>query len=211
MTCRKCENRINTGTKCYQCGYDNAGPLENFSTKSKNKNRRSPVLIAFMSLFIILAVISILSSIGVLLNMPGLAMITVFFTLIFRISNSIFHVSIPFIPYQINAIISIAVAVFEIYLCISMLRLRKRALKAYVILIVVLGILQILNMPFMLAGLTESVSILPIMFSLLLPFILKGLLLFIVNMTDGKYFGGTSYNEPISVIRARQRREREES
>jgi len=72
------------------------------------------------------------------------------------------------------------------------------------------------------AGLTAARAIiqvigsLPILFMYpaniltnLMPFILTGLLLFVIYKTDGKYFGGGKISEPISVIRARQRRERE--
>jgi len=205
MMCRKCESRINTGTKCYQCGHDNSKPLILNPAKSK-KNKKGPVLIAVMSLFILLAVITIAANIGAILRIPELANITLIFPILFGIPNNIFFVNIPFMPYPINPIITIGVAIFEIFLCISILRLEKKAFKIYVGLIIILSGLQLINILSLLAyGIFN-------LFRMLLAFILKGLLLLVVHMTDGKLLlGGTEFNDPISAILTRKKREKEKT
>ena len=87
MTCRRCENRIRTGTKCFQCGFDISKGLPPVQSAAKAKNRRSPALYGATVLFIILGVIMLITNIGVVFRIPALANMTIWLTIMFRMSN----------------------------------------------------------------------------------------------------------------------------
>ena len=204
MICKKCETRVNSGTKCFQCGYDNsngnnvpAAPVSSVPPAYK----RSPVLIASMSLFIIVGIIIILSRIGFILRITPLTQITAVFPVVFRVSSLMYFVDIPVMPFTIRhmrSFITIAAAALDIALCILMLwKLNKRAFKAYVWLTTIGGFLQLvrwISFPTMIIG-------------VLLPYLVKGLLLLIIHNLDGKHFGGGVFLfEPISAKLARKRK-----
>ena len=196
MICKKCESRLNMGAKCFQCGFDNnSAPIV---SAGKVKSKRSPVIIAVMSLFIFLSVIMIAQSIGIIFRIPALANLTFLFTMLTGVSNSIFFIGIPGVHYLVSVIITLAVAVFEIVLCIGILKLEKRAFKMYARLTVARIIWQMI----------VSIRVILIwpasLFTILAPYFLKCLLLFIVYMTDGKDFGGAAIHESVSAIRARK-------
>jgi len=206
IICKKCENRITTGTKCYQCGYDISKglPLDYTADKNKNKKKRSPVLIGIMTLFILFNIIPLLSDIGILIGNLDLINLTTLFSILTGITNSVFFVNIPVINPKILAVITIAVILFDIILCVYIIGLKKWAFKAYIGLTVIGSVLRI-------ADTILIITVAPwVIFRVLQLFIIKGVLLFIVYIIDGKHFGGDKLTEPISVIRARQRKEREE-
>jgi len=200
MICKKCEGRINTGVKCFSCGYDNANPFTDLNAAKKYK--RSPVLIGIMSLFIILALVTIISRIGVFAGNPALASFTVIFSILTGVSNSIFFVYIPGVHYMALAVLTIAVAVAEIALCVSILKLEKRALKIYSGLLIGVTALRLIA--------SINMIMWPVaLFRMLMPYLLKILLLFLVYKTDGRHFGSSALiDEPVSVKLMRRRLER---
>ena len=202
MTCRKCEIRINTGTKCFQCGYDvSKGPIQN--SKATAKNKRSPMLIGITGLFIIFSVIMITANLGVIFRIPVLANMTILLTFITGISNNIFFITLPGMNGVASGVIGAAVGVFQIILCVGILRLQRRAFNIYVGLTAAQAIMQVLGL--LLILIFNPMGIVGILW----PYILKGALLLVIYKTDSKHFGGGKISEPVSVIRARQRRERE--
>lgn len=202
MICRKCETLINSGTKCFQCGLDNnAAPTT--ATPAK-KHKGNPVLISVMALFIVIGIVTILSMAGVILSIAPLAMMKItLFQLLGMLINT-FFISIPGVNVSILAVITIAVAVLDIALCIFIIKLKKQAFKAYVGLTVVTIIIRAFTYLFI-------IPFVPAVFlGIMKPFLVKGVLLFVVYIVDGKrVWEGISFNEPVSVIRARQRQERE--
>jgi hypothetical protein len=157
------------------------------------KYKRSPALIGVMSLFIIMSVISIASTIGGLTGNIALANMTLILTLLTGINNSIFFIWISRAPYMIFVVLTIAVSVFQIYLCIRILGLNKRAFKIYAGMIVARGILNIMT--------SISWIIYPaVLFRVLTPYLVIGLLLFLVYKADGRHFGGSALiDEPVSA------------
>ena len=185
MICRKCESRINSGTKCYQCGYENDDNKRILTQNSANskKNKRSPALIVIILLFIVLGILTVVSSVGLIIGDMVLANLTALLSFLSGISNSLFFVYIPYIPFTILAGITIIVAILDIVLCMFILGLKKRAFQAYGVLIIIGGIMKIIN----------NISIVfyaPVfIFGQIFPFVLKGLLLFVIYKTDGNLFG----------------------
>ena len=118
MTCRKCENSITTGTKCFQCGYDASREQpQNFLHKSKYY--RSRPLTVFMCLNIAIHIIMILLS--------------------------VFLLSVDNLLVQILAVILIAESVFGIVLCVFILRLKKWAFNIYIGLSIVNAVIRLLS------------------------------------------------------------------
>ena len=73
MTCDKCGSAINSGTKCFNCGYDNKNvrmPSQKFLNKalSSPSAYRSMRLTVFMFLFIALNIVLILLSARIFFN-----------------------------------------------------------------------------------------------------------------------------------------------
>jgi len=138
------------------------------------KYRRSPVLVAVFSLFAIVDVYKIALNIGLIsgnsqfvvkLNMN----IFFYFTKIFIISQQVIY--IPFVPNPLHGIIQIAVILVDVlllYICIT--KLEKRAFQAYIGLTALIAVMQIPG---------------PVLTSYALTaFILKGILLFALYLTD---------------------------
>jgi hypothetical protein len=204
MTCRKCESSINTGTKCFQCGYDVSKGDKNSANRARTKI--SPAAIGLISVLIILGTITLFSNLGIILRIPAFAAIASFFSISTNVSNSVFYAFLG-IPPLISAVLSIILAVFEILLCIGIVGgAKKQAFKACVIFNVVLTSITVVG------GLIMYMFWIQGVFALVFPYLLKGLLLFAVYKIDGKFlgFGKDVFVEPISVKRARERRERAE-
>jgi len=147
----------------------------------------------------------IISRTGVILGNMGLANMTVYFTLVTGLSNSIFFVHIPGLPVIFNHAITIAAAIFQIILCIGILKLKIRAFKIYAGLIAVRCAIQIISVSGAIIASSALYFTPATVFYTALPFILKGILLFIIYIIDGKHFGGFAINEPASAIMARKR------
>ena len=197
MICKKCETRINLGTKCFQCGYDSDELIPSLPVTEK-KYKRSPILVASMLIFIGIGVIIILSRIGFVLHIIPLINITIIFPGVFRVPIITPFVAVSGIPGIIRDLITIAVAFLDIVLCIFILKLNKRAFKVYVWLVVIGVVLQLVNWissPIMIVG-------------ILVPYLLKGLLLLLIHNVDGKHFGGGAFLfAPISVKLARKKQD----
>jgi len=191
MICKKCEGRINSGAKCFNCGFDSSQPLVNSAVSKKHK--RSPALIGIMSLFIMMSIISIVSTIGGLTGNMALANMTLILVLLTGINNSIFFISIPGVPYMIPAVLTIAVSVLQIYLCVRILCLNKRAFKIYAGVTVARGILNVIT--------SISLIIYPaVLFRMFTPYLVIGLLLLIVYKIEGKHFSGSKFiDESVSA------------
>jgi len=120
MICKKCESRINSGTKCFQCGYDNAESLTDSDTPAKR--RRSIPLIVFMLLFIAQNVFLIVLSSLVLfaaLEAPLLAIL---------------------------AAVLITAAIFDMALCILILMFKRWAFQVYIALNVITAVIRLISM-----------------------------------------------------------------
>jgi hypothetical protein len=170
------------------------------------KRKRGPVLIAVMSLFILVGIIIIISNIGMITQNPALANLTILFPMLFGVANVPVFVSIPGVHYLIIAGITIAVALLDITLCIFIIvSLKKEVFKIYVGLAAVGAFLRILNIIPLIIAWGNPLGTL---WFQLFPFVLKGILLVVINMTDGKTFGGFNLNESASTILARKRQEK---
>ena len=205
MICRKCESRINSGAKCFQCGHDNNNinltpSLDN--PANKNKAKRSPVLVAVMILFIFFSVSILLSYAGVI---TGVFELTLLLNLLSMLGlNSALYINLP-MHYFILFGITIAAAIFDIVLCVNILRLKKWAYKTYIWLTAAGCVIRILN------NIVVLFMIPTVIFSILRPFLFKGVLLWAIYMTDGKHLGvrGASISESASEIVKRKKQERE--
>ena len=184
MTCRRCENRIRTGTKCFQCGFDISKGLPPVQSAAKAKSRRSPALYGVTALFMILGIIMLITNLGAVLNIPELANMTIWLTIMFRMSNAIFFINIPFLPGIVSAVIGMIVAAAQIILSIGILGRSKQAFNIYAGLLAGQGVIQII-------GLFRLVLFAPpALLYIFWPYILKGVLLWIIYKTDGNHFGG---------------------
>ena len=119
IICKKCESRINTGTRCFSCGFDNAEPFDDLAAPAKR--RRSIPLIVFMSLFIVTNIILIL------------------------IYAAVFSVEELHVIFKIIAVIGIGASVFDTVLCIFILRYKKWAFNIYIGLSVASAVLQLIT------------------------------------------------------------------
>ena len=119
MTCYKCGNVINSGTKCFDCGNDNKNvemPSQKFLDNPKHY--RSVRLTVFMGFNIALSVIIVVLSLFV------------------------FSAELPY--FKIFAGITIGASVLEIVLCVFILRLKKWAFNLYIGLSVVSSIIRLI-------------------------------------------------------------------
>jgi len=119
MTCDKCGNIINWGTKCFACGHDSKDahmPSQKFLDNPKRY--RSVRLTVFMGFSIALSVITVLLSLFV-----------------FSVDTAFF---------KTFAGISIGSAVLDIVLCIFILRMKKWAFNVYIGLSVVSSIIRLI-------------------------------------------------------------------
>ena len=209
MICKKCDHRINTGAKCMHCGYDNSESnktqTQNLEAAKKRKTRKGPVTIAVMVLFALLGVLTVLSQLGIIAGNGALANLTLFFPYFLGLSNSIFTFAIPG-HYLIVAVVTISVAVFEIVLCVNIFRQNKWAYKAYAVVIAAGGVLRVVSDAVRIGAIPEANVVGSVIYSIV-PFILKGILLILVYMIDGKH-GGIPIDEPASSIVARKKREK---
>ena len=136
---------------------------------------------------------------------PGLIYLTNIIFMIPGLSGliSLSLVYIPGAPFIVHCVLTIAAAVLNIALCAGILGLQKRAFKIYAGVTCALGLLRIIAY----IGIIFAPWVL---IQALMPFILKGLLLWVIYKFDGKLFtDGGGAKEPISVIRMRQRQEKE--
>ncbi|MCL2158471.1 MAG: hypothetical protein FWH48_03595 [Oscillospiraceae bacterium] len=189
MICRKCDNKIQNGTKCAQCGYDNSEIAIAAAQNPKPEKKQKPlVLIIVSSLFVLLALIKILSRIGAIFGNAALANITTFFPIVLGISNSIFSVDIPGVHYIVPAVITMAVAIFEIALCVNMFKIKTWVFGAYALLICATGVLRMINDAIRLLSIPDAnINIMGSLGYSIFPFFVQGLLLVVVYMIDVKY------------------------
>ena len=101
----------------------------------------------------------------------------------------------------INAVISFDI--FLLVMCVA--KLSKLAFKGYIGLTVSLAVLRIITV-FINAILWEANVFGSIRYAVT-PFIIKGILLFVIYVFNGKSFGGINSNESVSQIRARKQEE----
>jgi hypothetical protein len=151
-------------------------------------------MIGVMSLFVILAVVTILSNVGILAGSKALTSLILFFPLVLGISNSIFTVAIPGVHYLIIAAVSIAAAVFEIYLCVNIYRQKKWAFGAYAWVIALGGVMRIITDAVRI-GAMPGVNVVGSIVYSITPFLIKGFLLIVVYMVDGKHYNKISSRE----------------
>jgi len=145
MTCDKCGSIINSGTKCFNCGYDNKNvkmPSKKYLDKvlSSSSYYRSTRLTVFMVLFIIIDIVSIVLALMILTDgnrTEGL---------------------------KIIAGISMGTAILDMVLCIFILRLKRWAFEFYIV-------LNIINCIFRLIAYFDFISV--IIRALLLYFIFR--------------------------------------
>ena len=173
MICRKCDNHISTGTKCFQCGYDNGAELTPSLEAQAKKYRRSPILVAAVSLFVAVDIFKTTMNIADALGNRELflSLIDKSIMNLFIISRHVFYV--PMVPNPIYPAIQIAVISIDILLLLAcVVKLDKRAFRAYIGLTVLEAIMQIPS---------------PVLtYMAMIPFILRGVLLLVVYMTDVK-------------------------
>ena len=201
MICKKCDSRINAGAKCFHCGYDTGNLASVLETPAK-KYRRSPALLAGGSLLIIIGILQVLYMTSLIFGfIPGLRIITVLAHILPN-ATFMFYFSIPGVHFAILAGITVIAAAADVLvMCAFMLSMKNQAVKAYVGLTVAGAAVR---------ALTSAIFSPWIIFSMLSPFIFKSIILFVIYKIDGKHFAGAKFNEPVSVKRARKRREMEE-
>ena len=154
MICKKCDNPINSGTKCLHCGYDNNDAVTEENPTPAKVYKRTPVLIAVMLLFIAVDIIKILINIGGIFDIQLLKYLNVNIHLstglgirswvvpyVFEIIPVITFANMPI---QVYYIIQIPfILVYILLLCMCMFKLKKWAFNAYVGLMVCYFIIQI--------------------------------------------------------------------
>jgi len=210
MICKKCESRINLGSKCFQCGHDNNSVPETASAASSKRRRINPAVIGIMVLFTIISVIIILSMIGVMTRNIALANITYVFSFIFRIPFGGFFFSIPGVPMplMLAALITVAASVLDIVLCAKIIQRKQQAFKAYAILAVVGAGFQVINIIGWAVMGGIGAWFFSTLFNRMFPYLVKGVLLFVVYRLHIAESGGASFGEKMSVRKAREKRER---
>ncbi|MCL2772862.1 MAG: hypothetical protein FWD71_05890 [Oscillospiraceae bacterium] len=175
MICRKCGNHITSGTKCFQCGYDNSDGLAAEKQTPTKVYKRTPVLIAVMSLFVCIDIMKILVNIGVILN---IRVLTALLDNVYHFTGlsirywviphkfEILPIPIEKMPYQAWIFMQIPFILIGILLsCICIVKLKKWVFEVY-------------------TGLTVLSAVIQISRYSIIPFMLKFLLLLVVYIVD---------------------------
>lgn len=145
MVCEICGSKISQNNKCFNCGHDNS------SVKTTTKYVKSSAIYRSVRLTVFLYLLIIINAILISLTV-----------------SSIFN-------YELNkalliiSTISIVLAAFEILLSVFMLKLKKWALKAYIITNIIAGVIRIFALDF-------------------ITVIIKALFLYFIFRNDWEYF-----------------------
>lgn len=173
----------------------------------KRKAKRGPVLFAIVFFLIFLEIVAILSRVGAITGNEAMRTIITFFPIVMGISNSIFNVSIPGVNQTILSLLTILAAAFEIWVCVSIFKQKKWAFVLYAWLIAILGLLSVINevafINAMRSVIPETNTIYAVTYSIF-PYLVKGFLLIVAYMVDGKYFNVPSAENHILQTREKE-------